>query len=1438
MLQWFSGKKRNGVAWLLLFLLCFSFVNVPIEVKAETAGALKEMGLYDDSHNPITNEFMIFGRHHYTDGAVWTWNTRGFTVANKECSDVTNPPEGVKTARLNISDNLSTLEIYQMNMYTISTYHIDGDDFANAFQKLYAEEIAQAGDRGERTYTNWMYFNNIFQVVYRTHPGVDRYYSGAEMHPVYSFTSASKGEEYFTAAQLAANPYYTGWDASSFAKFYNYKYEYTVTLLEAKINYVDKKTGKDLITGVASKYGLLNGTGRFSPEKVITVDGKNYVSDGTYSIDYKTGAVPQLAPIMDGSCSWKFSNDGMEIDVYYKEDATRTKVPVVINLQTSLDGSNYTTAKSFPYGSEVLSKEKFTYTPDATYKDSENNTYNYTKKWYYTYTDTSGTVKEVTDVSGETPKIDSVPQVKAGTSLNVYVRYDMEKKPETVKNKDVKIRINTQISDTGASFSSAATTNYGTLQTGAAFSYNPAATYTKNSVKYNYINQWYYTYVNSEGESITQLPESEKPSIAKLPEVKKDTYLDVYTKYVKVTPTPTNGSTPTITPTPTNGPTPTITPTATSTPSPTPTPAKRPSSDQTAPENLGSHRKEVATPESSGWIRAEEENLKRYDVQVGIATQEDLYSFGHATSYMFGYNIAHQTGTKTYPIRVDKKYVLKWREGVEEEDADGDGVEEGEEEEPKILTEEVNLSTYVYVTRGYAYWEIESFEMYVPDTMTLYNYALPNGSVTMTANSSKMSPVELNISVTDYSDNMTAPATASSGITLPDEVVESRDNKKPEIPREDFETLAFNAAHAQTGNIKVWNDSLVYRNIAVLNAAEREYVSIGIRTDALEWSKGSVIADLFHTGNMVIDAKKDNGVYYSSGAVTYKAMSCNVGGELTKTYPLTYEPNNVLIHTPVLCKGVVSSDNNKYVQQSSPLNGGDVHHLVLDENGTLNDFTVSISNYGQHLSSTGYLTRDYRKIKRLPDSDLSNIERTSKGTLRNEVKFGFDVYADIGNDYDTSNDIFYPAGTWFVIGEKTQRFYLPLTVTEGFYGADFRTVAVNANGRLTLTQERGNTIWHNYVATDSALFEVSGRVYGLNVRDISDYPIWEEVFRIPGINRLKINYPDKYPLGVNSTTYSKDKSYNYTVGTKDRYGNETGRDPKFTLPLVGGSHPYYGGLVGILKRGYSVRFSLDTIGTYYDDTAKVVVYPTYYWVDKEGKNRTKVDLYYSTEVLGKQRRLIKSGESIDLANIARYRVGDRYLGIPQAELEITAAIRNILIGDWEWTYANLVYGAAKVEMTAPFRTYTGKSYADSVLSGPNADRVTDAGITEADLIKSKQSWYGSLFVPGNARAVDSTFDVFEYAKKIPINYTESFWKKDGYIIVNLEIKVYDKDGKERLSYLNKVHEDYYCNMWKMEGPIIGKSDNGRVTMYFEPGDFMIYSVEHSATEDHVVGGIY
>ncbi len=1413
MLQWFSARKRKGVAWLLLFLLCFSMVNVPVRVRA-----LEKLGLVGDSFDTMHNVFMIFGRHIFVDNDVWTYKTKAFNVASWECADITNPPSTVKTARLEINQNLSNLEIKDNVDYTKSTYVISGQAFANAFQTLFQDGINGAIANGQKTFTARMYFNNIFQVVHRTTPGKVDEYDGAAMYPVYSFQSP---EEYHTASAMAANQYVTSWSASDFAGFYNYPYEYTVNILETKINYVDKKTGKDLIAGADSVYGLKGGTGRYTlPEKTITVGGKSYVYDGMYVIDYKNGFTPERAPSTNGSFSWTIQSDGMEIDVYFTEDTSRQKVPVTINIETGEDGSTYRTDKSFNSDMEVYAGEKFTYTPDPSYQDDEGNSYSYTKKWYYAYTDKDGNAQKVLSVSGDAPNIYPVPKVKDGTSLNVYVQYDKDAVPEEDEEDEeeqeapIKACINTQITEDGAGYITDKSEELtGTLKAGDEFSYIPPAEYVKGEDTYVYESKWFYSYVSEDGAQKSTAVRSGNPSISYLPKVKEGTVIDINVRYAKEEEEPT------------------LTPTVSPSPTPSPTPAKEPSSNQEAPPNEGSLSRDVAVPTSGAVIESEVKYNHRYDVRTGIATQEDLYAEGNASEFTLGYHLYHVTGTKTYPIRVEKTYILQWEGEDPSEEAEG---EEGEEEkEPEILTEEVTVSTTINVTRGYGYWEIGNFQYYIADSMTLYNYALPGGSVAMPVIASKLNPPTASSS--DYSENTDDPDTYKYGIKLAPETIDSGSKKKPSVPKDDFDILAYNAAHQETGNIKVRNDYLYYNNGTVLDASWTEYKTTSVNPYPLNRHIGATLHGIFYQGGMVIDAEKDNGAYLSSGNITYQASPASVSASLGMTWLLTHDPNQVVLHTPVYCDGIITADNETYVQLINPTQNA--VHLVLDEDDTLNDFLVRVNNRGMHNLFVGYSVRDYSRILRLPESDLSNIEKDAYGNLRNEVKFPFDVYMDVGNDKNAANDVYYPAGTWFTLGRATQRFYLPLTVKEGIYAADFRTIAVNANGRLTKIQASANTDRENYVATDAVLIEVSGRVYGLNVYDITDYPIWEEVFRIPGQLHLKINHPDTYPLGVNDTKYSGNKSYNYTVGTKDRYGNDTGRDRKFTFPLTAGSHPYYGN-IGILKRGYTVRFSLDTIGTYYDDSAKVVATPSYYWVDENGQNRTKVDLYYSAEVAGKSRSLIKSGESIDLANTVKYTAGDRKLGVPEEELSITAAIRNLLLWKWEWQRDTLVIGTSRTEMGYVFRTFTGNSYAKRILTGPNKTRVMNAGITEADLTVTKQSWYGENFIPGTAMFVEEGTDVFGYAKRYGIDYTESFWKKDGYIIMNLDIRVYDGNGKARLSYVNKPNEALYCNMWQLEGAPISKSSEGKMAFYFEDGDFMIYSVEQSAVDDYVVGGIY
>ena len=153
--------------------------------------------------------------------------------------------------------------------------------------------------------------------------------------------------------------------------------------------------------------------------------------------------------------------------------------------------------------------------------------------------------------------------------------------------------------------------------------------------------------------------------------------------------------------------------------------------------------------------------------------------------------------------------------------------------------------------------------------------------------------------------------------------------------------------------------------------------------------------------------------------------------------------------------------------------------------------------------------------------------------------------------------------------------------------------------------------------------------------DISDYPTWQNVFRKS--NSLK-------------TT-----GFFYSLGTKNQNGIETGRNSKYTLPLVNGSHPTYKN-IGAIKTGYVTRFQLTTIGNMYGNQDYILITPKFYYVDKFGKNRQEVDLYYSETFKGKKQTLVKVGSDVDKLNIKAYRLGDPYFSVPENEIKIKSDV--------------------------------------------------------------------------------------------------------------------------------------------------------------------------------------
>lgn len=870
-----------------------------------------------------------------------------------------------------------------------------------------------------------------------------------------------------------------------------------------------------------------------------------------------------------------------------------------------------------------------------------------------------------------------------------------------------------------------------------------------------------------------------------------------------------------ITPTPTPTPTPIPVPGGGGgTPTPSPTPILVPKTE-TINGNMNK-------PVAFGAIRGDNRGSERFVVTAGIPTTESLYTQVEASQYLMGYSLKKQVGIETYPVSVTKDYILKWQ---------GEDENSIEDENVKLeMTETIKVTQVVNIQRAYGYWEILNFDLYHINNAKITNYALPGGSTTMTPNynAGYNPPSVLTNHSANKDDHIIKPYEITNGVVLPSVTIIGS-TEKPTIPNEDFKTQVDN----MIPELKVKNDSLILNGITIMNSTPTEKEGLPVNSTYLESlsQEGSVKCNqnILYKPNQIIEATKKNGTYHSAGTITYARINSVNSKYNTSIMSDILNLSSVVIHTPVYCEAVVSANNNSYVQLLNPTSA---IQLVLDPDSSLNDFALNISNYGFHTNKQGYYTRDFSKSLR--DSNLSYIV-SSNNILRNEVKFPFDIFIK-----DSSGDTFVKKNTWVAIGRSTKNFYLPMWIEEGIYTITCRTIAVNADlSKLEqITEERANTLLFNYVAMDTFEVEVSGRLYGLSIYDIADYPIWQEVFRVNKSLDFKVNNQTKYPDGTNKTTYSKGYSYTYTVGTNDQYGNDSGRNVKYTFPLVNNSHSYYKN-IGTLKTGYVVRFKLNTIGTMYSSNDYIKIKPSFYYVDATGKNRVLVDLYYEETIKGKNHKLVKVGSTLDKINVKTMEAGSPHVGIPSKELKETATIMKI-------TYSKILHSLdslftfheIKIPMT--FRTFINREYTSLIMNSNQYSKIQEAGITTDILMKQKQSWYGCYYIPAKVYAAPKGYDVPGYASKYGIKYKEAFWKKNGYIIVNFDIVTIDSKGNERLSYINS--NNYLNNnnnsMWVMEGAPLNKIDNKGNNFSFKAGDFIIYHTDKSVGQDYSPGGIY
>ena len=113
-------------------------------------------------------------------------------------------------------------------------------------------------------------------------------------------------------------------------------------------------------------------------------------------------------------------------------------------------------------------------------------------------------------------------------------------------------------------------------------------------------------------------------------------------------------------------------------------------------------------------------------------------------------------------------------------------------------------------------------------------------------------------------------------------------------------------------------------------------------------------------------------------------------------------------------------------------------------------------------------------------------------------------------------------------------------------------------------------------------------MYDLAVTDIVDYPRWRSVFY---------------------ETSGAKKNYAFWVGERNLEGDVVpGRMLQGILPILAGDHPFNRSAraVGL---GYQVQLQLKTIGDMRGNEDRIVCFPAYYYVSRDGSRRQQVKLY-------------------------------------------------------------------------------------------------------------------------------------------------------------------------------------------------------------------------------------
>lgn len=709
-------------------------------------------------------------------------------------------------------------------------------------------------------------------------------------------------------------------------------------------------------------------------------------------------------------------------------------------------------------------------------------------------------------------------------------------------------------------------------------------------------------------------------------------------------------------------------------------------------------------------VEAEERGAEKFSAEEGIPGTERLYINGWCPEYLRSYEFCRRYGSKMYPVHVSRTYQLRWTETTSSTNPDT-----GETETHAISrSRSQTVSRTLMVEREYSYWTIANLRLFVPKRLQVVNRALPEEKAELLANHPRLPKVEYQ--VYGESDQHLIEPSYSANLTL-SQVTVYGGSSCPSVPSEDFMPWA----KEHVPQIRVRNDRLIWNGEVVMEERYLEQKTLMPRE--CPESERDVGENVFYQKGYGILASKKNGVYPSKGSFEYQCLlhleekqpaKGIVGQELSSGYDdskvsekgqsIVYpagEINDVTVHTPVVCFAQIE-DKFADCQMLEP----DMSRcsLILGL-----PFSVNFPLTGQHKNIPGYGYQDYQRY-----------------TKKREARFPFDVV------YQGEQKA---AGTWIGL-EEENTFFLPAHVNEGKYEVMFRAAALNSREGQEQTEAYANLELSHDTALEVIPVEVSGRIYDFSIYDISDYPLWEMVFR-----KEHSLEPSGFAFKVSN------------------------------LPLKTGSHPLFPNQ-GRLKSGYTVRMSLRTNGNMEGDTDYIYIKPRFFWCGEDGEERREVDVYYEETVDGRYRAFLPVGGEVDRMHWKSITWNDPYLSIPEQELRETINRKGL-----SW----------KESKEKEHPTYF---YHQILLPSASQMLLLPVGT---------QKWYFEYNLPSKLYVVEKDFPLEEKLKEGPVSGKEEYFLTSGNLCLNFDIITLEK-GKPHLSYLNLLQARAgYCNRWKKEG---------------------------------------